>query len=213
MFQQLCFDTQEHTILHFLFKTLLSPESSQAPSWSDVAGPHRHLLACPYWPSSKSPPRRSRNGVATTAGAARARHVPSPVTPRPPPVVPRSQQPSPKKTTASGQRHAIGRATPSTSLLEISWGSSLHLAETAGMAAPAVGKRVLDTGWLAARSTNVALTGVQLTTTQPPIGGGIIRGGQKLPETERLSVRLKNLCNSVIGHTVGFCEQLTEFTD
>lgn len=36
------------------------------------------------------------------------------------------------------------------------------------MAAPAVGKRVLDTGWLAARSTDVALTGVQLTTTQPP---------------------------------------------
>nr|CAB3461596.1 unnamed protein product [Digitaria exilis] len=36
------------------------------------------------------------------------------------------------------------------------------------MAAPAVGKRVLDTGWLAARSTDIALTGVQLTTTQPP---------------------------------------------
>ncbi|RLM99468.1 mannosylglycoprotein endo-beta-mannosidase [Panicum miliaceum] len=32
----------------------------------------------------------------------------------------------------------------------------------------AAGKRVLDTGWLAARSTEVALTGVQLTTTQPP---------------------------------------------
>jgi len=32
----------------------------------------------------------------------------------------------------------------------------------------AVGKRVLDTGWLAARSTEVALTGVQLTTTHPP---------------------------------------------
>ncbi|CAN6346992.1 unnamed protein product [Urochloa humidicola] len=36
------------------------------------------------------------------------------------------------------------------------------------MAAAAVGKRVLDTAWLAARSTEVALTGVQLTTTQPP---------------------------------------------
>jgi hypothetical protein len=36
------------------------------------------------------------------------------------------------------------------------------------MAAAAVGKRVLDTGWLAARFTEVALTGVQLTTTQPP---------------------------------------------
>jgi len=36
------------------------------------------------------------------------------------------------------------------------------------MAAAAVGKRLLDTGWLAARSTEVALTGVQLTTTQPP---------------------------------------------
>jgi hypothetical protein len=34
--------------------------------------------------------------------------------------------------------------------------------------AVAVGKRVLDTGWLAARSTEVALTGVQLTTTHPP---------------------------------------------
>ncbi|GJN14323.1 hypothetical protein PR202_gb01133 [Eleusine coracana subsp. coracana] len=36
------------------------------------------------------------------------------------------------------------------------------------MTAPAVGKRVLDTGWLAARSTEVALTGVQLTTSSPP---------------------------------------------
>ncbi|KAM0916133.1 hypothetical protein ACQ4PT_010252 [Festuca glaucescens] len=33
--------------------------------------------------------------------------------------------------------------------------------------APAVGKQVLDTGWLAARSTEVALTGVELTTTHP----------------------------------------------
>lgn len=29
-------------------------------------------------------------------------------------------------------------------------------------------KRVLDSGWLAARSTEVSATGVQLTTTQPP---------------------------------------------
>ncbi|GJN14315.1 hypothetical protein PR202_gb01124 [Eleusine coracana subsp. coracana] len=36
------------------------------------------------------------------------------------------------------------------------------------MTATAVGKRVLDTGWLAARSTEVALTGVQLTTSSPP---------------------------------------------
>ena len=34
--------------------------------------------------------------------------------------------------------------------------------------AAAVGKQVLDTGWLAARSTEVALTGVELTTTHPP---------------------------------------------
>ncbi|XP_010938515.1 mannosylglycoprotein endo-beta-mannosidase isoform X1 [Elaeis guineensis] len=33
-----------------------------------------------------------------------------------------------------------------------------------------MGKRVLDSGWLAARSTEVAATGVQLTTTQPPSG-------------------------------------------
>jgi len=39
------------------------------------------------------------------------------------------------------------------------------------MAAPAVGKQVLDTGWLAARSTEVELTGVQLTTTDPPAAG------------------------------------------
>ncbi|MCD7453754.1 hypothetical protein HAX54_021987 [Datura stramonium] len=31
-----------------------------------------------------------------------------------------------------------------------------------------IGKTVLDTGWLAARSTEVEITGVQLTTTQPP---------------------------------------------
>ena len=31
-----------------------------------------------------------------------------------------------------------------------------------------MGKQVLDTGWLAARSTEVALTGVELTTTHPP---------------------------------------------
>ncbi|XP_072979719.1 mannosylglycoprotein endo-beta-mannosidase isoform X1 [Typha angustifolia] len=31
-----------------------------------------------------------------------------------------------------------------------------------------IGKRVLDSGWLAARSTEVSATGVQLTTTQPP---------------------------------------------
>ncbi|KAJ3676287.1 hypothetical protein LUZ60_003699 [Juncus effusus] len=31
-------------------------------------------------------------------------------------------------------------------------------------------KKVLDSGWLAARSTEVSLTGVQLTTTQPPSG-------------------------------------------
>uniref|UniRef100_A0A452Z152 Uncharacterized protein n=1 Tax=Aegilops tauschii subsp. strangulata TaxID=200361 RepID=A0A452Z152_AEGTS len=35
-------------------------------------------------------------------------------------------------------------------------------------AAASVGKLVLDTGWLAARSTEVALTGVELTTTHPP---------------------------------------------
>lgn len=33
-----------------------------------------------------------------------------------------------------------------------------------------VGKAVLDSGWLAARSTDVSATGVQLTTTQPPTG-------------------------------------------
>ncbi|PSS24930.1 Mannosylglycoprotein like [Actinidia chinensis var. chinensis] len=33
-----------------------------------------------------------------------------------------------------------------------------------------IGKIKLDTGWLAARSTEVDLTGVQLTTTQPPSG-------------------------------------------
>ncbi|KAG8363817.1 hypothetical protein BUALT_Bualt19G0061700 [Buddleja alternifolia] len=32
----------------------------------------------------------------------------------------------------------------------------------------AIGKRVLDKGWLAARSTEVHLTGVELTTTHPP---------------------------------------------
>lgn len=30
------------------------------------------------------------------------------------------------------------------------------------------GKTVLDKGWLAARSTEVELTGIQLTTTHPP---------------------------------------------
>ncbi|KAK4427659.1 Mannosylglycoprotein endo-beta-mannosidase [Sesamum alatum] len=34
--------------------------------------------------------------------------------------------------------------------------------------ATAIGKRVLDKGWLAARSTEVNLTGVELTTTHPP---------------------------------------------
>ncbi|KAL7083975.1 hypothetical protein ACP275_14G196400 [Erythranthe tilingii] len=34
--------------------------------------------------------------------------------------------------------------------------------------AEAIGKRVLDKGWLAARSTEVDLTGVELTTTNPP---------------------------------------------
>ncbi|OMO99177.1 Glycoside hydrolase, family 2, immunoglobulin-like beta-sandwich [Corchorus olitorius] len=33
-----------------------------------------------------------------------------------------------------------------------------------------IGKIVLDSGWLAARSTEVELTGTQLTTTQPPTG-------------------------------------------
>ncbi|GAB4855544.1 hypothetical protein Ancab_024164 [Ancistrocladus abbreviatus] len=33
-----------------------------------------------------------------------------------------------------------------------------------------IGKTVLDSGWLAARSTEVNLTGVQLTTTHPPSG-------------------------------------------
>lgn len=31
-----------------------------------------------------------------------------------------------------------------------------------------IGKTVLDKGWLAARSTEVELTGIQLTTTHPP---------------------------------------------
>lgn len=31
-----------------------------------------------------------------------------------------------------------------------------------------IGKIVLDKGWLAARSTEVELSGVQLTTTHPP---------------------------------------------
>ncbi|CAI0551376.1 unnamed protein product [Linum tenue] len=35
----------------------------------------------------------------------------------------------------------------------------------------AVGKRVLDSGWIAARSTEVKLTGIQLTTTNPPSVG------------------------------------------
>lgn len=30
------------------------------------------------------------------------------------------------------------------------------------------GKKVLEDGWLAARSTDVELTGIQLTTTHPP---------------------------------------------
>ncbi|KAL0335497.1 UNVERIFIED_CONTAM: Mannosylglycoprotein endo-beta-mannosidase [Sesamum radiatum] len=34
--------------------------------------------------------------------------------------------------------------------------------------ATAIGKRVLDKGWLAARSTEVNLTGVEFTTTHPP---------------------------------------------
>ncbi|KAL8159506.1 hypothetical protein V2J09_001043 [Rumex salicifolius] len=34
-----------------------------------------------------------------------------------------------------------------------------------------IGKKVLDTGWLAARSTEVVLTGVQITTTHPPSRG------------------------------------------
>lgn len=33
-----------------------------------------------------------------------------------------------------------------------------------------IGKIVLDSGWLAARSTEVQLTGTQLTTTHPPSG-------------------------------------------
>ncbi|THU57852.1 hypothetical protein C4D60_Mb03t07950 [Musa balbisiana] len=33
-----------------------------------------------------------------------------------------------------------------------------------------MGKTKLDSGWLAARSSEVAATGVQLTTTQPPTG-------------------------------------------
>ncbi|CAK9163376.1 unnamed protein product [Ilex paraguariensis] len=33
-----------------------------------------------------------------------------------------------------------------------------------------IGKTVLDTGWLAARSTEIDLSGVQLTTTHPPTG-------------------------------------------
>lgn len=33
-----------------------------------------------------------------------------------------------------------------------------------------IGKTKLDSGWLAARSTEVELTGVQLTTTHPPTG-------------------------------------------
>ncbi|KAJ0977496.1 hypothetical protein J5N97_012970 [Dioscorea zingiberensis] len=33
-----------------------------------------------------------------------------------------------------------------------------------------IGKRKLDSGWLAARSTEIELTGVQLTTTHPPSG-------------------------------------------
>ncbi|KAL1549601.1 mannosylglycoprotein endo-beta-mannosidase [Salvia divinorum] len=35
-------------------------------------------------------------------------------------------------------------------------------------ASPEIGKRVLDEGWLAARSTEVHLTGVELTTSHPP---------------------------------------------
>ncbi|XP_068658779.1 mannosylglycoprotein endo-beta-mannosidase [Aristolochia californica] len=34
----------------------------------------------------------------------------------------------------------------------------------------AIGKTVLDSGWLAARSSEVGLNGVQLTTTRPPLG-------------------------------------------
>ncbi|CAN1232897.1 Mannosylglycoprotein endo-beta-mannosidase [Linum perenne] len=36
----------------------------------------------------------------------------------------------------------------------------------------AVAKKVLDSGWIAARSTEVELTGIQLTTTNPPAVGG-----------------------------------------
>ncbi|XP_022745525.1 mannosylglycoprotein endo-beta-mannosidase-like [Durio zibethinus] len=35
---------------------------------------------------------------------------------------------------------------------------------------PEIGKTMLDSGWLAARSTEVELTGTQLTTTHPPTG-------------------------------------------
>lgn len=34
--------------------------------------------------------------------------------------------------------------------------------------AAGIGKKVLDEGWLAARSTEVNLTGIELTTTHPP---------------------------------------------
>ncbi|GKU97773.1 hypothetical protein SLEP1_g10865 [Rubroshorea leprosula] len=33
-----------------------------------------------------------------------------------------------------------------------------------------MGKTVLDSGWPAARSTEIELTGTQLTTTNPPTG-------------------------------------------
>ncbi|KAL5995278.1 hypothetical protein ACLOJK_025336, partial [Asimina triloba] len=33
-----------------------------------------------------------------------------------------------------------------------------------------IGKTILDSGWLAARSTDINLTGIQLTTTNPPSG-------------------------------------------
>lgn len=46
--------------------------------------------------------------------------------------------------------------------------SVMDSTESMGVLMAEIGKTKLDSGWLAARSTEVQLTGTQLTTTHPP---------------------------------------------
>ncbi|KAJ4968702.1 hypothetical protein NE237_015403 [Protea cynaroides] len=55
----------------------------------------------------------------------------------------------------------------------------------------AIGKTKLDSGWLAARSTEVSLTGIQLTTTHPPTGASLPWMEAAVPGTV-LGTLLKN---------------------